>query len=105
MRKVMYILATSCIVLLILLWVGGIIPKQIAKSYSVDFMNTNYSEMKLEFIDVEWDDDYESYAVKFKDKESKTYRCLISPEYFPISLGQGIYEINNAYIENFKDKN
>lgn len=42
-----------------------------------------------------------NYIITFKDKENQNYGCVISPKYFPVSLGQGIFAIEETYKEKY----
>ena len=35
------------------------------------------------------------------EKENQNYGCVISPKYFPVSLGQGIFAIEETYKEKY----
>ena len=93
---------TIVTVLLIVLWFGGIIPKQIAKIYASNYMKNNFPEMNLQCVDIEWNKYFGDYIITFEDKENQKYGCVIGPKYFPINLGQGIFAIEETYRENYK---
>ena len=88
---------------IIALWLGGIIPKQIGKIYVTKYMKHNFPEMQLEYINIEWNKYYGDYVITFKDKENKNYSCVIGPKYLPISIGQGLFEIEDIYLEKYKE--
>lgn len=89
------------VLLIIALWFGGIIPKQIGKIYGINYMNENFPEMQLEYVDIEWNKYYGDYIITFKDKENQNYGCVIGPKYFPVNLGQGIFTIEEKYKESY----
>ena len=99
-KKCIVIIVFAVVLLVSVLWFGGIIPKQIAKVYVTTYMKNNFPEMQLEYVDIEWNKYYGDYIISFKDKENQNYACAIGPKYFPISLGQGM----NAIIENYQEK-
>ena len=102
-KKKMLIAIILIFSLIMILWFGGVIPKYIGKNYSIKYMSDNFSEMNLEFKNIEWSKQFGSYTVQFKDKDGKIYGVLIGPKYLPINLGQGLLAIEenyrNSYIE------
>ena len=40
----------SIIIIVIALWFGGIIPKQIGKIYGINYMKSNFPKMELEYV-------------------------------------------------------
>ena len=89
------------ILVIILFWFNGFIPKQIAKVYGTSYMRTHFPEMQLEYVNLEWSKYHENYIITFKDKDNQSYSCVISPKYFPVSFGQGIFAIEETYKENY----
>lgn len=87
--------------LIIVLWLEGTIPRQIAKIYGSSYMKVHFPEMQLEYVNVEWSKYHGNYIITFKDKENQNYGCVISPKYFPVSLGQGIFAIEETYKEKY----
>lgn len=83
------------------LWFCGVIPKQIGKIYGINYMKENFPEMQLDYVDIEWNKYYGDYIITFKDKENQNYSCIIGPKYFPISIGQGIFAIEETYREKY----
>ena len=101
MKKKILIITSIVIFLIIVLWGGGIIPRQIGKIYGTKYMKDNFPEMQLEYVTMEWNQYYGDYIITFKDKENQTYSCVIGPKYFPSIIGQGIFAIEEIYIENY----
>jgi hypothetical protein len=64
-------------------------------------MKNNFPKMQLEYVDIEWSKYHDDYIIAFKDKDDDIYSCTIGPKYFPISLGQGLFEIEEKYKENY----
>ena len=93
------------IIVLITLWFSGIIPKQIGKIYGIIYMKSNFPKMELEYVGIEWNKYFGDYIITFKDKEEKSYGCVIGPKYFPINLGQGLFELEEKYNESIVDNN
>ncbi|MBE6149791.1 MAG: hypothetical protein E7170_03620 [Firmicutes bacterium] len=103
MKRKIGIIISIIVLLIIVFWFSGIIPKQIGKIYGIKYMKHNFPEMQLEYINIEWNKYYGDYIITFKDKENQNYSCIIGPKYFPISIGQGLFEIQNVYLERYKE--
>ena len=100
-KKVIIITIIVLTILIITLWLGGIIPKQIAKIYASNYMKSNFPEMELKYVNIEWNKYYGDYTITFKDKNNQSYSCVIGPKYFPVSMGQGMYAIEETYRQNY----
>lgn len=101
MKKKILIITSIVVLGIIILWVGGIIPKQIGKIYGTKYMKDNFSKMQFEYENIEWNKYYGDYIITFKDKENEYYSCVIGPKYFPISMGQGMNAISEIYEEKY----
>lgn len=99
MKKNLIIIGILVLVIIVL-WFGGVIPKQIGKIYGIKYMKNNFPEMQFDYVNIEWNKYYGDYIITFKDKENGSYSCVIGPKYFPISIGQGL----NVIMENYKEK-
>ena len=104
-RKSIIIIVCVAVILTSVLWLGGFIPKQIAKIYGTRYMNDNFPEMQLEYENIEWNKYYGDYIITFKDKEKQKYGCVIGPKYLPISIGQGLNSIMETYQEKYQNTN
>ena len=100
MKKKVLIVIISIIILITILWITGIIPKQIGKIYGTKYIENNFPEMQLEYDNIEWNKYYGDYIITFKDRENQNYGCVIGTKYLPISIGQGI----NSIIETYQEK-
>lgn len=89
--------------LVIVLWVSGIIPKQIAKKYATNYLRENFPEIKLEYSNIEWNSAFGDYSITFKDENDRTYGFLIGPKYFPIHFGQGMFGFEEKYKETYEE--
>ncbi|MBE5820500.1 MAG: hypothetical protein E7310_06805 [Clostridiales bacterium] len=101
MKKKVLIITSIIFIGIIALWIGGIIPKQIGKIYGTRYMEDNFPEMQLECVNIEWNKYYGNYIISFKDKDNQVYGCVISPKYLPISIGQGINQIEEIYRDKY----
>lgn len=88
-------------VLLGMLWFGGIIPKQIARTVGTRYVRNHFPEMQLECMGVEYAAVFGDYLIAFQDKDGNTYGCVIGPALLPISLGQGLPVMEEAYEANY----
>ena len=84
------------------LWLTGIVPKQIAKAFGSHYVDNHFPEMQLECISVDYADVFGDYLITFKGTNENTYSCVIGPKYFPVSIGQGLFAIEDYYAENYK---
>lgn len=100
-KKRLLIIIAIVVLLIIALWFGGIIPKQIGKIYGTSYMKEKFPKMELEYVGIEWNKYYGDYIITFKDKENQNYSCAIGPKYLPISLGQGVFAIEEKYKEKY----
>lgn len=103
-KKIIISILVVFILLIMLLWFSGVIPKQIAKIYAIDYMKKCFPKMQLEYVNIEWSKYHGDYIITFKDNNNQSYDCVIGPKYFPISIGQGIFDIEETYRENYLEK-
>ena len=54
MNKKIIIAIIVIVMIVIALWFGGVIPKQIGKIYGTKYINDNFPEMQLECENIEW---------------------------------------------------
>lgn len=102
MKKKIWLIPVGAIFIIVALWFTGIIPMQIAKISGTNYVNKHFPEMQMECVDVEYADVFGDYLIAFKDKGGNTYSCVIGPYLFPSSLGQGLFEIQEYYAENYR---
>ena len=102
MKNKKWLIPVVILFVIVALWISGIIPKQIAKISGTNYVNEHFPEMQMECIGVEYADVFGDYLITFKDKGGNTYSCVIGPYLFPCSLGQGLFEIQEYYVENFR---
>ena len=101
MKKKIWLIPVACIALIAVLWFTGLIPKQIARIAGTTYVKAHFPEMELEYKGVEWADVYGDYLISFEDKDGNKYSCVIGPALFPTTLGQGLYAIEDYYLENY----
>lgn len=99
MKQKKWLIPVLILAVAVVLWLTGVIPKQIAKISGESYVNHHFPEMQLKCTDVEWAAVYGDYLITFKDGDGNTYSCVIGPRFFPISLGQGLFAIESDYAE------
>ena len=104
MKKNQWKISILVFAVVILLWTIGMIPKGIARLSGTSYVKQHFPEMKLKCIGVEYADVFGDYLIAFEGKDGNRYSCVISPKILPVSLGQGLYEIESDYEEYCKDK-
>ena len=57
MKKNLIIIGILVLVIIVL-WFGGGIPKQIGKIYGIKYMKNNFPEMQFEYVNIEWNKYY-----------------------------------------------
>jgi len=102
MKKKKWLIPIVVIVIIAVLWVGGVIPKQIAKISGISYVNKHFPEMQLECVGVEYAGVFGDYLIAFKDKNGELYSCVIGPVLFPVSMGQGLAAIEGEYSDNYQ---
>ena len=100
-RKVNLIIGIT-IVIIIILWGSGIIPKQIARIYTTNYLKNNFPKVQLEYVGIEWSDAFGDYIIQFEENNGKTYGFVIGPKYFPVNLGQGFVGFMNEYMDKYE---
>lgn len=83
-KRNLFISIMTIITLIAVLWVGGIIPKQIGKITAINYVQNNYSDKNLEFISMDFSPAHGSYFARFEDKEGNTYNFEIINKYLPV---------------------
>lgn len=102
MKKIKWIIPVLLIALVAVLWFSGVIPKQIAKTAGTNYVNEHFPKMELKCTGVEYANVFGDYLISFEDKDGSTYSCVIGPQLFPISLGQGLFAIEQYYAEYYQ---
>lgn len=100
MKKRMIIVAII-VILILVLEISGIIPKQIGIIYGTWYMNKNFPEWQLKFVNIEYAKYFGDYSITFIDKNGNRRGCLIGPKYFPVFMGQGIFGMTEEYSQEF----
>ena len=99
MNKKRIIIITILVILIVILalWISGIIPKQIARVSATNYLKKNFPKMHLEYVDIEWSSSFGGYSIRFKDQNDEIHGFLMNNKYFPINIGQGLFEFEEEY--------
>lgn len=102
-RKNIIIAVIFIVLVILILWVTGIIPKQIAKISSTIYLKNNFPKIQLKYESIEWNPYFGDYIIVFRDEYNETHSFCIGPKYFPINIGQGIFEFRESYREKYEE--
>lgn len=102
-RRIIIALISFIVLIVVILWIGGIIPKQIAKISSSFYLKNNFPKMQLEYVNVEWNPYFGDYIITFRDENNELHSFCIGPKYFPVSLGQGLFGFEEEYREKYSE--
>lgn len=92
------------LLIVLILWISGIIPKQIAKTYGTYYLKKNFPKIQLEYENIEWASSFGDYIITFKDENDERYGFIIGPKYFPIKFGQGMHGFRENYSEKYNEQ-
>jgi len=102
-RKNIIIAVIFIVLVILILWVTGIIPKQIAKISSTIYLKNNFPKIQLKYESIEWNPYFGDYIIVFRDEYNERHSFCIGPKYFPINIGQGIFEFRESYREKYEE--
>ena len=103
-RRSIVAVVSFALVIIVVLWINGIIPKQIAKVSSTVYLKNHFPKMQLEYVNVEWASSFGDYIITFKDENNELHSFCIGPKYFPVNLGQGIFGFEEEYREKYSEQ-
>lgn len=98
-KKKLFIILTIIVILIgiLVLWLNGIIPKQIARISATNYLKHNFPKKQYEYVDIEWSSSFGGYSIRFKDENGKEIGFIMNNKYFPISPGQGTFALKESY--------
>ena len=96
-KRIVIAMIIIILVIILILWISGIIPKQIARISAANYLKNNFPGKKYEYVDIEWSSSFGAYSIKFKDENDKIIGFLMNNKYFPISPGQGTFALEDSY--------
>lgn len=103
-RKNIIIVVSFVLVIILVLWINGIIPKQIAKISSTIYLKKNFPKIQLEYENIEWASSFGDYIITFKDQNIELHSFCIGPKYLPVNLGQGMFGFEETYREKYGEQ-
>ena len=71
------------LILIVLMWISGVIPRYIAKATAIKYVEENYSHLNLEFNKIDYSKSHGSYFAVFKDLGGSIYSFQLETKYFP----------------------
>ena len=86
---------------IIALWIGGVIPKGIARTLGIANLRNKFPAMDLKFVSIEWAHSFGAYEMKVIDNNQEVHSVLIGPKYFPVNPGQGTFPLEEKYQEKY----
>lgn len=85
MKKVLGILGIAVLAIAVL-WGTGTIPKGIGRYTATKYVEENYTEMGLEFKNIEFSTAYRNYIASFVDKDNTVYNYRLFSGQLPFSV-------------------
>lgn len=85
MKKVLGIVGAAVLVIAVL-WGTGFIPKSIGRYTATKYVQENYREMELQFMDIEFSTAYGDYIASFISEDGSVYNFKLSSGRMPISV-------------------
>lgn len=85
LKKVLGILGIAVLAIAVL-WGTGTIPKGIGRYTAAKYVEENYTEMGLEFENIEFSTAYGDYIASFVDKDNTVYNFRLFSGYLPFSV-------------------
>lgn len=74
------------LVVVTVLCITGIIPSMIGRVSATEYVKSNYHNMGLEFVKMEYSPAHGDYFAVFKDSKDKIYNFLMTSKYLPIGI-------------------
>ena len=96
-KKVLIISIIVVLLLIIVLWISGIIPKQIARISATNYLKKSFPKKQYEYENIEWSSTMGGYLIKFKDENNVITSFIMPSKYFPITPGQGTFALEDSY--------
>ena len=84
-KKVLGILGIAVLAIAVL-WGTGTIPKGIGRYTAAKYVEENYTEMGLEFENIEFSTAYGDYIASFVDKDNTVYNFRLFSGQLPFSV-------------------
>jgi len=96
-KRIIIGIVVIVLVVILVLWISGVIPKQIAKISANNYLKKNFPQKQFEYVDIEWSSSFGGYSIRFKDEKGEIVGFIMNNKYFPISPGQGMFGLEESY--------
>lgn len=103
-KKMIIVTIMLILIFILVLWISGIIPKQIARISAINYLKNKFPKIQLDYVDIEWNSSFGGYTIRFKDQNNETFSFIMNNRYFPIALGQGLFGFEEKYREKYKEQ-
>lgn len=101
-KKIIYIVFSLILATIAGLWIGGIIPRFIAKQVAISY--TKKINMWLEYKDMVYTYQFDCWNVVFVDKDNNEYSINVASKYFPFNIVyDGVYQKSLISSINYND--
>lgn len=85
-RKKSVAVTISTILIVVILWAGGIIPNTIGRISSSLYVGKNYKDLNLEFVTMDFSPAHGSYLAVYEDKDGNRVNFLMESRWLPIMV-------------------
>lgn len=80
------IVIISVVILIAILWISGIIPRQIGKNSAINYVQKKLSDKNLNYLRMDFSSAHGDYFAMFEDENGKTYGFQLLGKYLPINI-------------------
>lgn len=102
MKKKIIILLVALFAIILILWISTAIPKFIAKQVAINY--TKNINMQLDYKDMEYNNYFDVWSVRFIDLENNTYNINVKSKYFPFNVVyDGVYQSSFINSINYNE--
>lgn len=85
-KRNIIIVIISVVILIAILWISGIIPRQIGKNSAINYVQKNYPDKNLNYLRMDFSSAHGDYFAMFEDENGKTYGFQLLGKYLPINI-------------------
>lgn len=100
-KRNIIIVIFAVLILIAILWISGIIPRQIGKISAINYVQNNYPDRNLKFLRIDFSSAHGDYFAMFEDENEKIYGFQLLGKYLPINVWSDPFksEINDEASE------
>jgi|LSQX01.1.fsa_nt_gb hypothetical protein len=85
-KRNIIIVVFAVLILIAIIWISGIIPRQIGKISAINYVQKNYPDRNLKFLRMDFSSAHGDYFAMFEDENEKTYGFQLLGKYLPINV-------------------